>query len=48
MPMIYVEENETRDINMLQMDYLEFKDRPQLARDGEKSFQANRQPVPYP
>jgi len=46
--MIHVEENETRDINMLQMDYLEFKDRLQLARDGEKSFQANRQPVPYP
>lgn len=46
--MIHVEENETRDINMLQMDYLEYGDRPRLTRDGEKSFQANRQPVPYP
>lgn len=46
--MIHAEGNETRDANMLQMDYLEFKDRPQLTRDGEKSFQANRRPIPYP
>lgn len=43
----HVEENKTRDINMLQMYYLEFKDQPQLTRDGEKLLQASRQPVPY-
>ena len=46
--MIHVEENETRDINMLQMDHLESKDRRQLTWGWEKSFKANRQPVPYP